>query len=107
MRSSALEPLTWIPVNSSLGKSIRDAPALDHSQNSHLSYLHMNGYLHRTTMVDGRWSMVEDLGNLPHHGESRQPRTMAVMAIFGRIPRPHQPKPLKKVIVESILAGLY
>jgi hypothetical protein len=47
----------------------------------------------------------DDLGNLPHHGEIRQPRTMAAMAIFGQIPRPHQPKPLKKVLDESGSAG--
>ena len=53
-----------------------------------------------------RWSMVDnDLGNLPHHGEIRQPRTMAAMEIFGRISRRHYTKPLNKVIDESGLAG--
>ena len=47
----------------------------------------------------------DDLGNLPHHGEIRQPRTMAAMAIFGRILQPHQPEPLEKVLGESGLAG--
>ena len=49
----------------------------------------------------------DDLGNLPHHGEICQPRTMADMAIFGWIPRSHQPEPLKEeVLDESRLAGL-
>ena len=46
-----------------------------------------------------------DLGNLPHHGEIRQPRTMAAMAIFGRIPRCHYTEPLNKVLDESGSAG--
>ena len=46
-----------------------------------------------------------DLGNLPNHDEIRQPRTMAAMVIFGRIPRPYQPESLKKVLDESGLAG--
>jgi hypothetical protein len=49
----------------------------------------------------------DDLSNFPHHGEIRQPRTMAAMAIFGRIPQPHQPKPLKKILDESGLAEFY
>ena len=49
----------------------------------------------------------DDLGNLLHHGEIRHPRTMAAMAIFGRIPQPHQPKPLKKVLGESGSTGFY
>ena len=48
-----------------------------------------------------------DLVNLPHHGEIRQPRTIADMAIFGQISQPHQPKPLNKVLDESGLAGVY
>ena len=50
--------------------------------------------------------MVDDnLGNLPHHGDIRQHRTMAAMAVFVRIPQPHQPEPLNKVLDESDLAG--
>ena len=48
-----------------------------------------------------------DLGNLPHHGEIRQPRTMAAMAIFGRISRCHYTEPLNKVLAESGSAGFY
>ena len=47
----------------------------------------------------------DDLGNLPHHGEIRQPRTMAAMEIFGRISRRHYTEPLGKVLDESGLAG--
>ena len=39
-----------------------------------------------------------DLGNLPHHGEIRQPKTMDAMTIFGRILQSHQPEPLDKVL---------
>ena len=49
----------------------------------------------------------DNLSNLPHHGKICQPRTMAAMAIFGHIPQPHQPEPLKEVFVESVLAGFY
>ena len=38
----------------------------------------------------------DDLGNLPHHGKICQPRTMAAMAIFGRILQPHQLEPLNR-----------
>jgi hypothetical protein len=47
----------------------------------------------------------DDLGNLPHHGEIRQPRTMAAMEIFGRILRRHYTEPLNKVLDESGSAG--
>ena len=47
----------------------------------------------------------DDLGNLPHHGEIHQLRTMAAMAIFGWILQPHQPEPFKKVLDESGSTG--
>ena len=50
--------------------------------------------------------MVNDnLSNLPHHGNICKPRTMVAMTIFGRIPRPHQPEPLNKVLDKSGSAG--
>ena len=61
-------PLSWMQhsgqgyLNSTLGKSICGAPALDHSQNSHLPYLRRNVYSHRTITVD-------DLDDLSHHDD--------------------------------------
>ena len=43
--------------------------------------LRRNRYSRATTTVD----------DLPNHGESRRPRTMAAMATFGRIPQSHRP----------------
>ena len=42
------------------------------------------------------------IDNLPHHDKICQPRTMAAMAIFGWIPRPHQPEPLNSFPSKSV-----